>query len=450
MFYRNVISELKKWANEEDRKPLILRGARQVGKTTAVDMFAKDFDHYISLNLEKKEDVEIFNRNLSIDDLIQAILLEKNVPYTPKKKILLFIDEIQNSPPAVAMMRYFYESPKNLYVIGAGSLLETLMGEKQVSFPVGRVRYLFMYPMTFEEFLPAAGEDAAVKLCGEVPLPEYAFPKLLKLFHTYTLIGGMPEIVKNYIKTRDMVTLKPVYEALMTGYLEDVSKYAKNSAMEAVIRHAVESAPLEAGKRIKFQGFGHSNYQSREMGEALRTLERVMLLYLLYPSTETEPPLIPDKKKSPRLQFLDTGLLNYFVGLQGYFFKYDDLHSFYQGKLAEHIVGQELLAIDMNSNKKIPFWVREQKQANAEVDFAVPYKHYIIPLEVKAGKTGSLRSLHQFLDRAGHGCAVRLYAGPLQLTETSTPSGKPYKLLNLPYFLTGRINAYLQWLVDGR
>ena len=113
-------------------------------------------------------------------------------------------------------------------------------------------------------------------------------------------------------------------------------------------------------------------------------------------------------------------------------------------------MGQELLAIDMNSNKKIPFWVREQKQANAEVDFAVPYKHYIIPLEVKAGKTGSLRSLHQFLDRAGHAYAVRLYAGPLQLTETSTPSGKPYKLLNLPYFLTGSINAYLQWLVDSR
>ncbi|MCP5102610.1 MAG: AAA family ATPase, partial [bacterium] len=293
----------------------------QVGKTTAVEIFAKDFDHYISLNLEKKEDAEVFKRNLSIDDLSQAIFLMKNVPYSENKKILLFIDEIQNSPPAVAMMRYFYESPKNLYVIGAGSLLETMIGEKQISFPVGRVRYLFMYPMTFEEFLRARGEEAAVKLYHQVPLPEYAHSKLLKLFHTYTLLGGMPEVIKTFAKNEDIVGLKPIYQGLLTGYLDDVSKYARSPAMAEVIRHAIESAPLEAGRRIKFQGFGQSNYKSREMGEALRTLERAMLLHLLYPATVTEPPLMADKKKSPRLQFLDTGLINYFVGLQGYFFK---------------------------------------------------------------------------------------------------------------------------------
>jgi hypothetical protein len=184
------------------------------------------------------------------------------------------------------------------------------------------------------------------------------------------------------------------------------------------------------------------------MGEALRTLERVMLLYLLYPATVTEPPIMPDKKKSPRLQFLDTGLLNYFVGLQGHFFKYDDLHSFYQGTLAEHIAGQELMAVDMNTNRKIFFWVREQKQANAEVDMVLPYKHYVVPVEVKAGKSGSLRSLHQFLDRSPHPFAVRLYAGPLQLTEISTPTGKPCKLLDLPYFLTGKLNDYMEWFIN--
>lgn len=450
MFYRNVIAELKKWATEEDRKPLILRGARQVGKTTAVDMFARDFDHYISFNLEKKEDAEIFNRGLSINDLVQAIFFIKNVSYSKNKKILLFIDEIQNSPPAVAMMRYFYESPKNLYVIGAGSLLESLMGEKQVSFPVGRVRFLFMYPMTFEEFLLASEEEEAVKVYHQVPLPEYAFSKLLKLFHTYTLVGGMPEVVGRFIKNEDLVELKPIYQGLLTSYLDDASKYARTPAMEEVIRHAIESAPFEAGKRIKFHGFGQSNYKSREMGEALRTLERVMLLYLLYPATVTEPPIMPDKKKSPRLQFLDTGLLNYFVGLQGHFFKYDDLHSFYQGTLAEHIVGQELMAVDMNTNRKISFWVREQKQANAEVDMVLPYKHYVVPVEVKAGKSGSLRSLHQFVDRSPHPFAVRLYAGPLQLTETSTPTGKPHKLLDLPYFLTGKLNDYMEWFIDRK
>jgi predicted AAA+ superfamily ATPase len=173
-----------------------------------------------------------------------------------------------------------------------------------------------------------------------------------------------------------------------------------------------------------------------------------MLLYLLYPSTAAEPPAMPDKKKSPRLQFLDTGLLNYTVGLQGYFFEYDDLHSFYRGTLAEHIVGQELTALDMNSDKKNSFWVREERQSSAELDFILPYKHYIVPLEVKAGKTGSLRSLHQFLDRAGHPYAIRLYSGPLQVSETSTPAGKHYKLLDLPYFLAGKIYDYMRRFID--
>lgn len=448
MLYRNIIAKLKEWAEEEGRKPLILRGARQVGKTTAIDMFSKDFDHYIYLNLEKKEDAEIFDRNLSIERLIQAIFFNKNISFSKNKKILLFIDEIQNSPAAVAMMRYFYESAKNLYVIAAGSLLEAMIGKMQISFPVGRVRYLFMYPMTFEEFLKAKGEEEALKLYHQVPLPGFAFSKLLKLFHDYSLIGGMPEVVQFFSEKEDIVGLTPLYQALLTGYLDDVSKYARNPAMAGVIRHAIESAPFEAGKRIKFQGFGRSNYKSREMGEALKTLERAMLLYLLYPATAAEPPLSADFKKSPRLQFLDTGLLNYCVGLQGYFFKFADLHSFYQGTLAEHIVGQELSALDMNKPKKVSFWVREQKQSNAEVDFLIPYRQYLIPLEVKAGKTGTLRSLHRFIDSANHPYAVRLNAGPLRKEESKTPAGTPFTLLNLPYFLAGKIYPYLGWFTE--
>jgi predicted AAA+ superfamily ATPase len=446
MFYRKVVTALRQWAVEEERKPLILKGARQVGKTTAADIFSTDFDHYISLNLEKEEDAEIFERNLSLEELIRAIFFSRNLSFSKNKRILLFIYEIKNSPRALKMMRFFYESsPKNLYVIAAGSLLEAMIGKLQISFPVGRVRYLFMYPLTFEEFLTAKGEEEAVKIYHQVPIPGYAFLKLLKLFHQYTLIGGMPEVVKKFIKKGDVVSLTTTYQGLMTGYLDDVSKYARNPSMVEIIRHAIEAASFEAGKRIKFQGFGQSNYKSREVGEALRTLQRTMLLYLLYPSTVTEPPLTVDQKKSPRLQFLDTGLLNYFVGLQGHFFKFEDLHSFYQGTIAEHVVGQELLSLDMNRLSKPRFWVRERKQSNAEVDFLIPFGQYVVPLEVKAGKSGSLRSLHQFMDMVPHSYAVRLYAGPLQETDSTTSSGKTYKLLNLPYFLAGKVNDYLQW-----
>jgi predicted AAA+ superfamily ATPase len=453
MFYRNVIDKLKEWAAGENRKPLILRGARQVGKTTAVDIFSKEFDNYIYLNLERREDAGVFERDLPIEELVKAIFFMKDLEFSAAKKTLIFIDEIQDSPSAIAMMRYFYESSAklaNLYVIAAGSLLEAVIGRNQVSFPVGRVSYLFMYPLTFEEFLIASGESRAVELYRQVPLPDYASAKFSKLFHKYVLIGGMPEVVQSFVKKEDIVALKPIYQGLLTSYMDDVSKYARTPAMVEAIRHAIERAPFEAGKRIKFQGFGQSNYRSREMSEALRTLEHAMLLYLLYPATVTEPPLTGDKKKSPRLQFLDTGLLNYFAGLQGHFFKFEDLHSFYQGTIAEHIVGQELMALDMYAPKRVSFWVREEKQASSEVDFVMQFQQYVIPLEVKAGKTGSLRSLHQFMERAPHPYAVRLYAGPLQETKALTPSGKAFKLLDLPYFLAGKITDYLQWFIDGQ
>jgi len=447
MFSRNIINELRIWARDRDRKPLILRGARQVGKTTAVDIFSEDFDRYVYLNLEKEEDAEIFGRGLSVEDLIQAIYLSKRITPSPGKT-LIFIDEIQNSSQAIAQLRYFYESAKELHVIAAGSLLEVVMGEPGPAFPVGRVQYMYLYPLSFEEFLAATGEEQALKCYHTIPFPTFAHTKLLKLFHRYVLIGGMPEIIGKYIEYKDIAMLSPVYQGLLSAYLDDVSKYARNSSMGQVIRHAIESAPLSAGQRIKFQGFGNSNYKSREMGEALRVLERAMLIHLLYPSTITEPPVRPDLKKSPRLQFVDTGLINYFVRLQDYFFKMEDLHSFYQGLLAEHIVGQELLASDMKRLLKPSFWVRDKKQSSAEIDYIVSFKQHIIPVEVKSGKTGTLRSLHQFMNSTNHPFAVRLYAGATEKTQTSTPEGKSFTLLNLPYFISGKIHAYLDWFIQ--
>jgi len=447
MFSRKIITELEKWAVKNRRKPLVLRGARQVGKTTSVEMFSKEFDLYVYLNLEKYEDANIFNQNLSTEELIEAIFFFKNISRSEGKKILFFIDEIHNSPQAMAQMRYFYESAKHIHVIAAGSLLESLMEPDKPAFPVGRVQYMFMYPLTFEEFLGATGEENALIYYRQIPSPGFAHPKLLKLFHRYALVGGMPEIIQMHTEKADLANLSEVYEGLLTSLQEDVGKYARSPAMAHVIHHALASAPLEAGKRVKFSGFGTSNYRSREMGEALRALERAMILYLLYPSTSTEPPIRPDLKKSPRLQFLDTGLINYVAGLQSFFFKTTDLHAFYQGLLAEHIVGQELLASDVKTSSPPAFWVREKKQSSAEVDFIVQSGPYLVPVEVKAGKTGTLRSLHQFVERSNHPFAVRLWAGPLEKIEASTPAGKPYTLLNLPYFLAGKVRDYAAWLM---
>lgn len=446
MLNRKILVNLHQWKNNPGRKPLVLRGARQVGKTTAVEIFSRAFENYIYLNLELKGDRDIFDESLSIEEIFQAILAIKNIHLT-KGQTLLFIDEIQNSPAAVKMLRYFYEKLKELFVIAAGSLFELMLEKSQISFPVGRVQFLYMYPLTFEEFLQAHHEDGLLEAYRATPVKSFAVKKLFEYFHRYTMVGGMPEIVKQFSENNDLPSLKARYESLLTSYLDDADKYARNPTMRQILRHCIESIPFEAGKRIKFQGFGNSNYRSREVGEALRTIERAMLIYLIYPSTSLQLPILADYKKAPKLQFIDTGLLNYFVGLQPVFFQYDDLHSFYKGLIAEHIVRQELIAQEAEDNKKMPFWVREKKQSNAEVDVLLPYKNHVIPVEVKSGKSGPLRSLHQFVNAALHPFAVRLCEGNFEIIDARTPEGKTYKLLNLPYFLAGRLHDYLELLV---
>lgn len=444
MFNRKILIKLQEWKGKKERKPLILRGARQVGKTTAVQLFSKEFNNYIYLNLEISEDRNIFKEENTIAELFQAILVIKNV-ILKEGSTLLFIDEIQNSPAAVKMLRYFYEDKKDIFVIAAGSLLEIMLERDDISFPVGRVEFLYLYPFSFREFLEAKQEKQLLEQYDSIPIKPFVHQKIHSLFHEYTLIGGMPEIVKNYLESGAVTALKPVYESLMMSYQSDSEKYARNQTMRHVLRLCLETIPFEAGSRIKFQGFGKSNYKSREVGEAMRVLERAMLIYILYPTTSTEPPAVPDHKKSPKLQYIDTGLLNYFAGLQSNYFKYSDLHAFYRGVIAEHIVRQEIIAGESETLYKPAFWVREKKQSNSEVDIIIDYKNYCIPVEVKAGKTGSLRSLHQFINKANHSFAVRLYAGEIGIEDVKTPEGKKFKLLNLPYFLAGMLQKYIEY-----
>ena len=447
LFSRLIIKKLQNWAVLPDRKPLILRGARQVGKTVAVQLFGKQYDHFINLNLDIQQEGDIFRRNLPVHDIYQAILLKHKIP-SDGKPVLLFLDEIQNCPEAVEMLRYFYEKLPDVLVIAAGSLLEIALHKKNISFPVGRVEHAFMYPLSFQEFLTAQGADRAVELIDTIPFPSYAYDTVQNLFHRYTLVGGMPEVVAKYLQTNDVTTLSTIYDSLLLSYTDDIEKYARNATMAIILRHCLEAAPFVAGQRITFAGFGQSNYRSREVGEALKTLQRTMLINLLHPSTSLEIPIVPDLKKKPRLQFLDTGLVNYFAGLQDQHFLYSDLHSFHKGILAEHIVGQELISQVTNTRKKQCFWVREKTQSQAEVDFIVHHRGLIIPIEVKAGPTGRLRSLHQFIDRCPHNYAVRLYAGKLEIQQVSTAGGKKFTLLNLPYFLASQINAYLDRLPE--
>ena len=447
MFKRNLLENLEKWKNTRKHKPLVLRGARQVGKTTAIDLFSSSFDQYIYLNLEKEEDAKPFREINDTGQLLEAIFFLKNKS-KQFESTLMFIDEIQEEPKAISQLRYFYEQFPDLHVIAAGSLLETVLDES-VNIPVGRVEYKIIRPVSFDEFLEAMAEKSALQQLQHVPINGFAHDKLLRLFHTYSLIGGMPEIVENYATHADLTALRPIYESLIVSYLNDVEKYARNTTLTQVIRHCMRSTYLEAGTRIKFQGFGNSNYGSREVGEALRTLEKAMLIHLVYPTVHTALPILPDIKKSPRLHILDTGLLNHFAGLQKSVLGTSDLQSVYQGKIAEHIVGQEILASDFHVLHRLNFWTREKKESSAEVDYVIRYEDLLIPVEVKSGATGKLRSLHLFMDKVSHTWAVRMYSGALKIDSVETLNGKKYTLLNLPYYLGTQLNEYIAWMVDG-
>jgi len=446
MFERTVIEELKNWALKPDRKPLILRGARQSGKTTVVDLFARQFSQYIVLNLDVKQDRQLFERGYTIHELTDAIFLYKNAE-RKNEKTMIFIDEIQNSPEAVAMLRYFYEQEKSLYVIAAGSLLESLM-IKNISFPVGRVEYMSVRPCSFPEFVLALGEEKSYDHLNELPFPEYAHEKLLKLFNTFTYIGGMPEVVQNYSKNRTITALNPIYEGLIASYLDDVEKYARNETLKNVIRHTIQHSFFSAGTRIRFQGFGNSPYKNREMSEAFKTLEKAFFLQLVYPVTVCSAPLQPNIRRSPKLQMVDTGMVNFAANLQNEIFGVNDLCDTYKGKIAEHITGQELLALQRSVLFKLNYWSREEKNATSEVDFIVQYKGLIIPVEIKSGASGRLRSLHQFVDRSPHPYAIRIYSGKLSINKHNTIKGTPYKLLNLPFYLINKINEYIMYMID--
>ncbi|MBN8720201.1 hypothetical protein SAMN05444410_10538 [Hydrobacter penzbergensis] len=444
MFDRNILKELQLWLEKPDRKPLVLRGARQVGKTTVVRELGKQCKQFIYLNLELEEDRKPFEQFTNVPILLQTVFLLKNKLLSEKENTLLFIDEIQEHPPALNILRYLYEQEPALPVIAAGSTLETAF-DKNIHFPVGRVEYKILRPASFLEFLGANGEMVALEKLQEIPLPDYAQDTLQRLFHTYALTGGMPEVVSHYAHNKDLTALVSIYDSLLTSYADDVEKYANTSQQVQLIRHAIRSVFGEAGKRITFEGFGHSSYRSRDVKEALIMLEKTFLIQLIYPQTNATLPLMPDQKKKPRLQALDTGLLNYMAGIQTDIIQSEDLNSVYNGTMIEHLVGQEILAHQYLSLSSLYFWVREKSTSNAEVDYLYPYEGKLIPIEVKSGATGKLKSLHIFMDMVPHNMAIRFYAGNIHISQLVTPSGKTYYLLNLPYFLATQLEAYMNW-----
>jgi predicted AAA+ superfamily ATPase len=443
---RNIEEQLLGWKSIKNHKPLLLRGARQVGKTTIVKQFSRHFDHYIDLNLERQKDAAFFHDTDDVKSIYDALIINKGLNIASSDSVLLFIDEIQEQPHVIKLLRYFYEDLPKIHVIAAGSLLEFALG-KVKQFPVGRIQFYYLYPFNFQEYLKAIGNKPLIKAFENVPIPKEAHSTLIETFHRYAIIGGMPEVVNTYLSDGNMSQLSKVYSSIWETYKSDIEKYAENSTEERVIRHILNTSPNFLDERVKFQNFGNSNYRSREVSEAMKSIDSGGLIKLIYPTTALSPPIQSDFKKSPRLQFLDVGIVNNIRGVQADLIGMNDLSKEYKGALIPHLITQELISLNLEKQTKPNFWVRDKAYASAEVDLVYQFKNYIIPIEIKSGKTGTLKSLHQFINRTNHNYAVRIYGGEFNIQDQHTPEGKAYKLMNLPYYLGTKIPEYIDYFL---
>ena len=411
-----------------------------MGKTTLVKIFAEEFDVFINLNLEEKVNADLFTMDVSFEDLLAGIYAKAGIKME-NQRTLIFIDEIQNVPDAVKVLRYFYEKRPDLYVIAAGSLLESLVGN-HISFPVGRVEYMALHPCTFTEFLGALGENILVEQIEQLEVPQSVHSYVMDLFKKYMIVGGLPEAVANYAKRKDWVSLNEIFNSLLSGYKDDIEKYAQRPKEQDILRYILNYGWGLAGQRFQFSKFCSSSYKSAEMGNAFRTLEKTLLLELVYPLISTSFPILPDLKRSPKLLWLDTGLVNYVAGMQESLLFTSDTDELWNGHIAEQVVGQELLGASFAFGVKRMFWVRDARNSQAEVDFVYKYKSHLIPVEVKTGDNSKLRSLHQYMDESQEDIALRLWNGPLTSDLIRLPSGKQYTLYNMPFYYAGQLETF--------
>ncbi len=444
MFKRKILEKLEEWKNADRHKPLILRGARQVGKTTLVNGFGSHFENYLYFNMERNENVKLFEMDINIDDLV-SMLFASLGKIKKDGKTLIFIDEIQNSPKTIALLRYFYEQRPDLYVVAAGSLLENLIDVK-VSFPVGRVQYLALRPCSFYEFLGAIDKNELLAILSQKPELTVAFhEQLMHQFNQYAIIGGMPEAIQQYAETKDVVAIEDVYETLVQAYKDDAEKYVVGNKLTDTVRFILSYGWAFAGETITLGNFANSGYKSREVGDAFRLLEKAMLLELVYPVSSTQMPVIPETRRMPKLIWFDTGLVNYQAGIRSEIIGSTDMVDAWRGHIAEQITAQELFALEDRVGQHRAFWAKPNN--GAEVDFIISHNSKLYPIEVKSGVNSHLRSLQVFMDNSNVDVAIRIWSKPYSVDEIKTVNGKAFKLINLPFYLIGRIHDILNALV---
>ncbi len=448
-FDRAITTDLENWLINPQRKPLILRGARQVGKSTLVKIFASKMERrLIELNLEKKPKIAKIFEQIDAERILKDIEIELDIQINPKKD-LFFIDEIQVSPKALTSLRYFKEDISQLPVIAAGSLLDFALTQESISMPVGRISFAFVNPMTFEEFLEATEKT---KLLNELKtfewgkhLSETVHSHLLEQVELYLKLGGMPEVLQTFLASSDFTEARTIQEDILSTYREDFSKYASGKDL-LLLQRLFDSFAGILGNKVKYAQLSRDE-SARDIRRALDLLVQARVLARVPHSNCGGLPLALEQSDTVyKLYHLDVGLMNAQLGTPaGGRHQSPAILTQLLGIQAEQMIYQNLRAQQRKQDSKIYYWLRERKTQNAELDFVLENEGQMLPIEVKSGAAGSMRSLFQFIAKTQVKKALRFDLNLPSIqdikTEVITSSEKQsikFKLYSLPLYLVGQ------------
>lgn len=424
---RDLSEKLNLWAYKKHTKPVILRGPRQVGKSWLAQKLGEKFQNFVEINFEMQPEIKVFFEN-SLDpakivtDITNYLQVEISLHNT-----LLFFDEIQQAPKAITALRYFYEKMPELHVIAAGSLLEFEL--RNISIPVGRISFYYVYPLTFSEYLTALGNHNLREMIKDNNFSELSDPfhkKLLQEVRNYTILGGMPEVVDEYSKNFNLQNSINIQSDILQTYITDFHKYAKKSQLKYLSK-LFTAIPHQAGQKFKYSNVD-KNIKSTVLGEALDLLEMAGIIYKVYHSSANGIPLGAQTNLSKfKVIFFDIGLTQRILNLDyNKFLLSSDIFLIHNGTIAELMIGLELIGYsNPRAKSSIFYWHREKRSSNAEIDYLIPVNNKIIPAEVKSSATGSMKSLKIFMDSRQSQFGVKISTHPYSFHN---------KVLSIPFY----------------
>lgn len=441
---RTLESTLKVWKISVARSPLLIRGARQVGKTFLVKKFGREnFSSVVNINFDLEPQYKQCFETLQPTEINNLITTISRQPIVPGET-LLFLDEVQECPNAIMALRYYKELMPDLHVIAAGSLLEFVLNDEAFRMPVGRVHSLYLKPLSFKEFLMALEYHDLLQQLATASVTTVFNPAIVELLENllqlYFIVGGMPEAVNAYIQNKDFSQTKIIQLSLLNTFRNDFGKYA-SLAKHKYLQRIFEKAPGLVAQHFKYSQID-PEMQSRDLKAAIEALQFAGLIYQVFASQATALPLnaLINYKKY-KLLFLDIGLVKASSNLDADVMLRKDLMLVNKGDLAEQFVGQELLAYaEPYSAGQLYYWEREAKGSSAEVDYVINVGEVILPLEVKAGKTGTLKSMNYFIKNISSvkSLGIKVSMQPLSLSDN---------ILSIPLYMISELERLVKELV---